>query len=399
MRGRRSLGGRVDLSVSLPGCSCRGFAIAGLADDLRAGRIYLKFNHTTVGARQPRQRPNGAPLVVILGRMRKAIIAAILLFTAAAGRTQAPAAPSPSANQTPSSPHKPATPPPDPGKFWRDATVSLGQPVTIGGQSRFVVTGTGVIVALDAHRGCILTARHMLVDPTTGILTRSLWMRLSMETGDEQPIQLSLFDSVGRNVWQTLPDNDLAVIPLPWIQLTGKHISAVTLDYFVTSPDDLFQGAQVIVLGYPQVFRNPDQTDPYSNVPIARNGTIAWTDPVDPLGKPFLVDANLYGGNSGGPVFRVKNGFDKYGNFNVGGPRLQFIGIVSRGPETPAPVIAGNGIVTHPNPVTGVPDNEYAIVPYVGGIGIIEPASKARELLGRVFANVPPPKVTLPAPQ
>ena len=204
------------------------------------------------------------------------------------------------------------------------------------------------------------------------------------------PIQLSLFDPQGRNVWVALPNNDLAVIPLPFAQLTGKPISAVQVQDFASSPDDVFQGAQILVLGYPQVFRNPDRTNPYSTSPVARAGVIAWVDPNDPLGKPFLADANLYGGNSGGPVFRVKNGFDKFGNFNLGGRTLQFIGIVSRGPSTAAPVVTGNGFVTQPNPQTGIPENEYAIVPYVGGIGIIEPASKARALLESVFSVIAP---------
>ena len=283
----------------------------------------------------------------------------------------------------------PQAPRPDPGQFWRDATVALGQVVQVGGQSKFVVNGTGVFVALDNKHGCILTARHMLVDPPTGMVTRFLWMRISTDHGEEQePIPLTLFDSLGRNLWVALPDNDLAVIPMPTAGLVGKSIAAVFIKDFVSDPEDVFQGAQILVLGFPQVFRNPDQTNPYSTLPIARTGIVAWTDPADPLGKPFLVDANLYGGNSGGPVFRVRNGFDKYGNFNLGTGGLEFIGIVSQGPTTPAPVIAGNGFVTQPNPQTGVPDNEYAIVPYVGGIGVVEPASKARQLLEQVFAQI-----------
>jgi hypothetical protein len=214
--------------------------------------------------------------------------------------------------------------------------------------------------------------------------------RTTVHGEDMPPIPLILFDNQGRNVWVALPDNDLAVIPLPFAQLAGKPISAVEVGDFVSNPDDVFQGAQVMVLGYPQVFNNPDRTNPYSTSPIARAGVIAWTDPSDALGKPFLVDANLYGGNSGGPVFRVKSGFDKFGSFNVGGPRLEFIGIVSRGPITVAPVITENGIVTQPNPQTGVPENEYAAVPYVGGIGVVEPASKALALLKTVFPATPP---------
>lgn|GEM_PF-885953 len=303
--------------------------------------------------------------------------------------------------QTPATPVSPAhqTSTADPGAFWRDATVALGEVVQIGSQSKFIVSGTAVVVALDEHRGCLLTARHMLVDPTTGQLTRALWMRRTTVHGEAMPpIPLTLFDNLGRTIWVTLPNNDLAVIPLPFAQLGNTPISAVEVKEFVSNADDVFQGAQVMVLGYPQVFRNPDQTNPYSTSPIARAGVIAWIDPADPLGKPFLVDANLYGGNSGGPVFRVKSGFDKFGNFVVGGTRFELIGIVSQGTNTTAPVSTGNGKVTVPNPVTGIQENEFAIVPYVGGIGIIEPASKALDLLKMVFPT--PPSAAMPtAPQ
>lgn len=257
------------------------------------------------------------------GPMRKTAIAVLLSCAISIAWSQAQPAPS--------SP-TPRPPCPDPGQFWRDATVALGQVVQIGGQSKFVVSGTGVIVALDDKRGCILTARHMLVDPATGMVTRFLWMRISTVHGEEEePVPLSLFDPLGHNIWVALPDNDLAVIPIPFSAFAGRKISAVPVSNFVSNPDDIFQGAQVLVLGFPQVFRNPDQTNPYSTVPIARTGIVAWIDPTDPLGNPFLVDANLYGGNSGGPVFRVRNGFDKYGNFNIGTGGLEFIGIVSRG--------------------------------------------------------------------
>lgn len=227
----------------------------------------------------------------------------------------------------------------------------------------------------------------MLVDPSNEHnMTQVLWMRRTTADGKNMPpIPLSLFDNFGRHVWVALPNNDLAVIPLPFSQLGKKPIAAVQVKDFVSNADDMFQGAQVMVLGYPQVFRNPDQTNPYSTSPIARSGIIAWIDPSDPLGKPFLVDANLYGGNSGGPVFRVKSGFDKFGNFSVVGPSLEFIGIVSQGPMMTVPVVAGDGAVTQPNPRTGKPENEYTVVPYIGGIGVIEPASKALDLLKIVF--------------
>jgi hypothetical protein len=119
--------------------------------------------------------------------------------------------------------------------------------------------------------------------------------------------------------------SDLAVISLPSPQLgfLPSKVDGVFISDFAQSQDDIYQGAKVLVLGYPQFLRKPDDTNPYSTTPVARNGIIAWVDPSDPLSKPFLVDANLYGGNSGGPVFAVKNGFDKYGTFSIGGWTVQ----------------------------------------------------------------------------
>jgi V8-like Glu-specific endopeptidase len=286
------------------------------------------------------------------------------------------------------------TPPPqptDPMQHWRNATVALGQVITLGQEKRFVVTGSAVIVALDAKRGCLLTARHMLVDPDNGQIARALWMRIPSSVGEsEPPVELTLFDRRGNNLWMSSTDgSDLAVIPVPSPKLgfMPSNLEGVFVSDFGQTQNDIYQGARVLVLGYPQFLRKPDQTNPYSTTPVARTGIVAWVDPSSPVSKPFLVDANLYGGNSGGPVFAVKNGFDRYGNFDVGGAALTLIGIVSQGPFTNAQVVAGNSQVTRPNPQTGIPEDEFARVPYVGGIGVVEPVSRAKKLLDDYFAK------------
>src|SRR5665213_1259587 len=297
--------------------------------------------------------------------------------------TGGPAPTAPTAN-SPQSPQP--IPQIDPSQHWRNATVALGSVITVGGTERLVVEGSAVIVAVDEKRGCLLTAKHMIEGPASGIVRPALWMRLSSEHGEAMPsIPLDLVDSQGKATWLGAPASDLALIPIPWAKRQGRKLDGVSIKEFAATEDEIFQGAQILVLGYPQVFRNVDQTNPYSTSPIARVGIIAWTNPADPLGKPFLVDANLYGGNSGGPVFRVRNGFDRYGNFNIGNGGLAFIGIVSQGPTVTTPIIAGGGIVSRPNALTGVPETEYTVVPYVGGVGVIEPASRAMELLSRVF--------------
>ena len=68
------------------------------------------------------------------------------------------------------------------------------------------------------------------------------------------------------------------------------------------------------------------------------------------------------------------------------GGLFRLIGIVSHGPFTVAQVVAGDSAVTRPNPESGIPEDEFARVPYVGGVGVIEPASRAKTLLERYFS-------------
>ena len=65
-------------------------------------------------------------------------------------------------------------------------------------------------------------------------------------------------------------------------------------------------------------------------------------NPSDRLGHPFLVDANLMPGNSGGPVFHVPTGVNRFGEFSIGG-KLSLIGIVSKGPEQNVNIHVGKG--------------------------------------------------------
>lgn len=265
---------------------------------------------------------------------------------------------------------------------WRRSTISLGLVVQENGSTKFVTLGSAVIVALDGHRACLLTAKHMVQDPQSGMPFPALWMRFpALDGKDETPIPLALFDNQHRNTWVASDDSDLVVLPLPRAAWTHPNPHAVGIQDFANPEIDLFQGAAAMVLGYPGIIG-----EQFLTAPIARGGMIAWVDPSDPAGKPFLVDANLYNGNSGGPVFRLRNGFDRYGNMNIGGG-FAFIGIVSKGPLQQAPVISEQGYVYHVNPVTGRPSQEVAVVKNVGGIGIVEPVARVRKLLEKVYGK------------
>lgn len=276
-----------------------------------------------------------------------------------------------SRGQTPASVKQPAL-----LDHWIRATVALGQIVDDGGTRRYVTVGSAVIVATDAHHVCLLTAKHVVFNPQTGYIPSVIYLRLPMR-GPDSNTDLGikvLLTAQGRNIWQSLADgSDLAVLPIP--DLSGESdVHAVGLQDF-GGDDDIFQGAPILVLGYPAIL-GPD----YQTTPIARGGIIAWTDPGNRLGSPFLVDANVFNGNSGGPVFRVRSGFDRYGNMRVVGG-LAFIGIVVRDAIEQAPVHVGEQKIGQLDPKTGMPVPFEAGVQNIGGIGIVEPVSKARLLV------------------
>ncbi len=306
-------------------------------------------------------------------------------------------------------PPPPATPPPpvpaqtsDMLEHWRRATVALGQVYDLGGKKTFVTNGSAVIVAVDAQHACLLTAKHMFFNPPEYLPTQ-ISMRLPQEgprLEDDLGVVIPLMLN-GQARWKTTSqESDLAVIPLPDLR-QYKNLHAVGLQDFGAA-DDIFQSAAVIVLGYPGILG-----EHYQTTPIARSGMIAWTDPDDPERRPFLVDANIFGGNSGGPVFRLRNGFDKHGNLNLGGG-ISFIGIVSQDAKEFSDVVVVDD-ATHlkkynpPNPVTQKPDTVLAEVKNIGGIGVVEPVAIVRELLEDAYgkprgffsdpANIPkPPK-------
>ena len=114
-------------------------------------------------------------------------------------------------------------PPPETGPdvdllhHLRRSTVSLGLRITENGKTRFGTVGSGVIVAWDAHHGCLLTAKHVFYDPTKGFFPTALYLRLPQaepRAEDDLGIELPLVSN-GQNLWSGAGDADLAVIGLP----------------------------------------------------------------------------------------------------------------------------------------------------------------------------------------
>lgn len=129
--------------------------------------------------------------------------------------------------------------------------------------------------------------------------------------------------------WHGHPDEsvDIAVMPLSWqLELVGKDgkkafLHPVSLDD-VASPDifeNLDVSAPVLFVGFPN-----GMFDEKHYLPIVRRGYVATSPDLDFNGNPiFLIDASVFPGSSGSPVFTV-------GDSLIGGtPALKLLGVIS----------------------------------------------------------------------
>jgi hypothetical protein len=257
----------------------------------------------------------------------------------------------------------------------RRSTVSLGLHRNEGGREHFVTVGSAVVVLLDERHPCLLTAKHVLFNPEMGYTPTMLFVRVPQSeprNEDDLGVPLPLIQN-GRPLWRGADDADLAVVSVPDLS-AYKDLHGILISDF-GGEEDVFQGASVAVFGYPELL-GPE----YQVTPIARGGIIAWTNPNGRLDHTFLIDANVFNGNSGGPVFHIPTGITRTGGFAIGGvPKL--IGIVSKDAYEEAPVHAGPTPANSLNPQTGELTPITAHVLNIGGIGIVEPISKAKKLV------------------
>jgi S1-C subfamily serine protease len=90
--------------------------------------------------------------------------------------------------------------------------------------------------------------------------------------------------------------------------------------------DDLDAFEPITFVGYPSgIFDQKNLT------PIGRKGTTATPMQLDFDGKPmFLVDASIFPGSSGSPVFVIQeNGFRQGNSMMIGGSRVIFVGVIA----------------------------------------------------------------------
>lgn len=104
------------------------------------------------------------------------------------------------------------------------------------------------------------------------------------------------------------PDVDLVIIPIAWwLDLVGRdgvtaYLTELTTDIIISPEEaaELDAVESVLFVGYPN-----GMFDTANYVPLFRRGTTASPYQLDYDGRPvFVIDASVFGGSSGSPVFR-----------------------------------------------------------------------------------------------
>jgi hypothetical protein len=178
----------------------------------------------------------------------------------------------------------------------------------------------------------VVTNKHVLQDATVA--------RFFLTKGkDGQPQLGQRFDVELENLpsqWFGHPNADVDVAIVPAQALFDEIRKGTEVFFKAVSPKEIPSPAEtseldaledVIFVGYPNGIY-----DTVNLLPILRRGTTATPVSVDYDGRPvFLIDASVFPCSSGSPVFIYTSSgrMTRDGNFNIGQPRLFFIGLVA----------------------------------------------------------------------
>lgn len=118
-----------------------------------------------------------------------------------------------------------------------------------------------------------------------------------------------------------------AFLRRPKIIRKGFYIRAIGSVDFPNQKtiENLFAIENIVFIGYPNAM-----WDEVNHLPIMRTGTTASLLTKDYNGKPFfLIDASVFPGSSGSPVFIINNGFFTDRTGSHANHRLIFLGVLS----------------------------------------------------------------------
>jgi len=193
------------------------------------------------------------------------------------------------------------------GRQFIDAVVAIGTRSS-DGSPQWMATGfiffvpTGQQASGQAgHRCYLVTNRHVLQGQ------RAIVLRFNPNTpANPVDFDVELNDQLGA-VWAAHPDADVDVAAMGFnvsvLQQQGLNFGALASENSFTLEQmrdaGVFEGDSVYIVGFPMGLNTPAM-----QYAIVRFGCVARIrDAYDAKRGPFLVDASVFPGNSGGPVF------------------------------------------------------------------------------------------------
>ena len=197
-------------------------------------------------------------------------------------------------------------------------------------------SGTGFFFAHkdgEQNGPFVVTNKHVVLGMKAGALS-------FLQKRGEQPslgngFRLEILDWPDAWFGHLSPDVDVAVCPFAPLEAHIKQQNNIDLFYrFITADmipdreqlDKLDAIESVTFVGYPNGI-----WDKTNLLPVARRGTTASPLSIDFESTPrFLIDASVFGGSSGSPVFLFNQGMycDKSGMTTLGS-RCLFLGVIA----------------------------------------------------------------------
>lgn len=270
------------------------------------------------------------------------------------------------------------------------STVSIGDEKNIhvnNGHSitkkkAFNILGTGVVFYIKYYTEndtipvpCIITAKHVIFDRNSNHVPKTINVRSYYHSpyklDEYYGVKISLYDSLNRPLWMEHKDSTVDLACIPIYDYVGDSLGTVhMLPYSMLGDlNNVYELDEINVLGFPGIGSMQHGTKP-----IFRKGIIAWISPIKRNQTPFLIDCEIFPGNSGGPVFVQTGGFQNDGSFRIIRD-YQFIGITSM------MFNKYNEVVSEKNPI--ILDSSKSIIysreSY--SLGIVVPSHQVFELL------------------
>lgn len=186
------------------------------------------------------------------------------------------------------------------------------------GVLRFNVIGTGLLFHYK-EMPCLVTAKHVVIDDSDE-LAKNTFVSINLTGGSVAHIPLDDFEKIHPDwKWQfhSKKDVDLAIVPFGVAK--EMDIRTVGHDLFERF-EDVLEGDEIFFLGFPLGITSEKKV-----APLVRGGIVSLKSE----NQTILIDATVFPGNSGSPVF-LKPSIVDFKTGNIGKvTQAKFLGIIS----------------------------------------------------------------------